>query len=196
MNKEERKRAEVAIRGFLNTLVPEEFRDEHLEMTPERFVRAFDDFYLRGYRQDPKEILKTRFRSDYDELILLKDIPFYSMCAHHLAPFSGIAHVAYIPDRPDKDGYEITGLSKLARLVECYARRLQVQERMTIQIATALEKYLKPKGVGVILKAEHLCVACRGIEKPHTETITSVMRGVFMVRSEARQELLHLIKGV
>jgi GTP cyclohydrolase I len=181
--------------GLLDYLVPAEVcSDDHLADTPARVIKAFQE-YLKGYDQDPREILEKRFVADYDEIILLKDIPFYSLCAHHLAPFHGTAHVGYIPRKIDVAKYEITGLSKLARLVECYARRLQVQERLTRDIANALKVWLQPQGVAVVVEAEHMCIACRGIQKPHTKTITSVMDGVFEDEA-ARAEVLTLISGI
>ncbi len=159
----------------------------HLEKTPERWTRAFFNYYLRGYAEDPAEILDVRFSDDCDEVVLVKGISFYSLCAHHLIPFHGTAAVAYIPR-----GY-ITGLSKLARLVEVYARRLQTQEQLTREIANALQKNLNPLGVAVVIRAVHLCMTSRGVEKPGSETVTSAMLGVFREKDSARAEVLKLL---
>ncbi len=173
----------------------------HTRETPERVEKSLR-FLLSGYEIDPAWILSTRFIDpQYDEMILVKEIPFYSMCAHHMLPFFGKAAVAYVPglrkDPVSKEaiGYEITGLSKLARLVECYARRLQIQEQMTRQIASALDTELDPKGVAVVIEAEHLCMSCRGIQKVGANTVTSVMWGCFREEPEARTELLLHLRG-
>lgn len=162
---------------------------EGLQDTPRRFLNAWRE-YTAGYEANPEEILRTfeDGAQNYDEIVLVKDIPFYSHCEHHLAPFFGVAHVAYIPSG------RIVGLSKLARLVEAYARRLQVQERITTQIADAIELVLKPKATGVVLEARHFCMESRGIQRPGAMTITSAMRGAFRDKPEARAELLRLIR--
>ncbi len=163
--------------------------DEHLKKTPERFVRAFHEYYLWGYRQDPCAVLQVKFDAKYyDELVMVKDIPFYSMCAHHLVPFSGTAAVGYVPFKG-----KITGLSKLARVVEIFARRLQVQENLTKQIAETINECLQPAGVAVVIEAEHLCMSSRGINKPGTKTTTSAMLGCFRAEAEARAEFLTLL---
>lgn len=158
--------------------------------TPSRFREAWM-FHTCGYDMDPANVLKTfeDGADNYDEMIIVKGIPFYSHCEHHLAPFFGNVSIAYIPDG------KIVGLSKLPRLVEIYARRLQVQERLTTQIADALEEHLEPIGVAVIITARHLCMESRGIQKQGHETITSAMRGVFQTDFNARNEFLQLIKG-
>jgi len=157
--------------------------------TPKRFLKAWE-FYSSGYSEDPKSVLKVfeDGAEDYDEMVLVKDIPVYSHCEHHLAPFFGVAHVAYIPNG------KIVGLSKLSRLVDIYSHRLQVQERLTSQIATALWDCLEPKGSAVILECRHMCMESRGIQRQGSATITSSMKGVFMEQGKARSEMLALMK--
>lgn len=157
--------------------------------TPKRYLKAWR-FWTSGYGKDPKDILKT-FKDgadQYDEMVLVKDIPFYSQCEHHLAPFFGTASVAYIPDGC------IVGLSKLSRLVDMYARRLQVQERLTNQVAEALDEHLKPLGVAVVINARHMCMESRGVCQQGHSTTTAAMRGVFKENAETRAEFLELIK--
>ncbi|WP_369132630.1 GTP cyclohydrolase I FolE [Modestobacter sp. I12A-02662] len=158
--------------------------------TPARVARAYAETFA-GLAQDPHEVLATTFDEDHDELVLVKDIPLFSTCEHHLVPFHGLAHVGYIPGA---DG-RVTGLSKLARLVEVYARRPQVQERMTRQVADALFDALKPQGVIVVIEAEHLCMAMRGIRKPGSTTVTSAVRGIFRDSAVTRSEAMSLILG-
>ena len=161
---------------------------EGLKNTPKRVVESWDEIYS-GYNKNPKEILDATFNGEgYDGIVLLKDIEFYSTCEHHLLAFTGKAHVAYIPT--DK----IVGISKLARLVEVYAKRLQNQERITTQVADALIDHLKPLGAAVIIEASHSCMGCRGVKKNHAIMTTSAMRGVFFDKAEARAELMQLIK--
>ena len=160
-----------------------------LKGTPERIERMYKEIY-GGYAQDPKEILSKVFESDTEDLIIVKDIPFYSHCEHHMVPFFGKAHIAYIPNRTKK----VVGLSKLARLVDCFAKRLQIQERLTKQIADAIDECLQPYGLAVILEAEHMCMTMRGIRKPGSKTVTSHLRGIFKEDDKARQELMRLIK--
>lgn len=162
---------------------------EGLEETPQRFLKAWKH-WTSGYTQDPAEILKTfeDGAEGCDQLILVKDIPIYSHCEHHLAAIFGVAHIGYIPNG------RIVGLSKLARVADIFARRLQVQERLTNQIADALEEHLKPQGVAVIIQARHFCMESRGVEKMGSATITSAMRGVFRQEPEARAEFMSLIK--
>ena len=169
-------------------LCGEDTTRDGLEETPYRVIKAFEE-YSEGYREDPKLHLEKTFDVQHQDLVLVKNIRFNSMCEHHLAPFVGVAHIAYIPN--DK----ITGLSKFGRLVDGYAHRFQVQERLTQQIAQAIEDVLQPKGVAVILEAEHMCMSGRGIKKHGSSTVTSTMRGVFENDSALRNELMQLIKG-
>jgi GTP cyclohydrolase IA len=159
---------------------------EGLEKTPFRVAKAIQ-FLTQGYALDPKEILSSaKFREDYREMVIVKDIEIYSLCEHHMVPFIGKAHVAYIPDK------YITGLSKIARVVDIYARRLQVQERLTMQIKDAINDTLKPLGVAVVIEAQHLCMAMRGVQKQNSVTTTSDFVGAFE-RDKTRAEFLHLI---
>lgn len=195
MSKPTRDQAEAAVRTILEYVGEDSSRDGLVD-TPARVIRAWDEL-LGGYEIDAHEILSRRFDLDdplvnqsFDEMILSRDIPFTSFCEHHQLPFSGTAHVAYIP----KEDGKVVGLSKLARLVDAFARRLQVQERMTSQIAQALEEALDPRGVAVIVKAQHSCQALRGIKKPGW-MVTSDLRGYFREnRDGARVELLKLIE--
>ncbi len=167
-------------------LIGEDPEREGLLDTPKRVAKAMQ-FLTQGYDHDPVEILKSaKFKEDYREMVIVKDIEIYSMCEHHMIPFIGKAHVAYIPN-----GY-ITGLSKIARVVEAYARRLQVQERLTTQIKEAIDSTLNPLGVAVVIEAKHLCMAMRGIQKQNSVTTTSDFTGAFK-REETRAEFIHLI---
>ena len=164
----------------------EDVHRQGLERTPERVGEAFQ-FLTKGYHEDPEAILKSAlFEEDYRQMVVVKDIDFYSLCEHHLLPFFGKAHVAYIPNG------KITGLSKIARVVDVYARRLQVQERMTTQIKECIQKTLNPLGVMVVIEAEHLCMQMRGVQKEHAITTTSDFTGAFN-RAETREEFLKLI---
>lgn len=158
-----------------------------LLLTPGRVARMYKEIFC-GIDKDPKDEITITYREDHDEIILVRDISFYSMCEHHLIPFFGKAHVAYLP----KDGL-ITGLSKLARVVEVASKRPQLQERMTTQIARAIIEKLDPLGVAVILEAEHLCMSMRGIKKAGSKTVTSVLKGVFQTNQASRAEVLSLI---
>jgi GTP cyclohydrolase I len=180
-------RAAAAVRELL-LAVGEDPDRPGLQDTPARVARAYAETFA-GLGQDPYDVLATTFDEDHDELVLVKDIPMYSTCEHHLVPFHGVAHIGYIPGQ---DG-RVTGLSKLARLVEVYARRPQVQERMTSQIADALNDVLKPRGVLVIIEAEHLCMAMRGIRKPGATTVTSAVRGIFRDNPATRSEAMSLV---
>ncbi len=164
--------------------------DRHgLAETPMRVARMYEEIFS-GMRQDPLKVLKALTLENYDEIVLIRDIPFCSLCEHHMIPFIGKAHVAYLPS-----GGRITGLSKLARIVELEARKLQVQERMTMQVADDIMKALKPRGVMVVLAAEHLCMTIRGVKKPGTLTVTSVVRGIFRENPATRAEAMALIRG-
>jgi GTP cyclohydrolase I len=160
----------------------------HLKDTPGRVARAFEEHFLSGYKINPEVILRTEFEEKhYDDIVLVKGIPFYSLCAHHLVPFYGVGSIAYIPDG------KLTGLSKLGRVLDAYAKRLQVQERLTHEVAVCINKVLTPRGVGVVLEAEHLCMSARGLQKPGIRTVTSCMLGVFLKDPAARSELMSLI---
>ena len=161
---------------------------EGLLETPSRVVRAYQEFFV-GYKQDPEKILSKTFEEvqNYNEIILLKEIPFESHCEHHMVPIIGKANIAYIPRQ------RVVGISKLARLLEVYAKRLQTQETMTVQIADAIERYLKPKGIAVILKAFHQCITTRGVHKDGTETVTAQMRGLFKDDVQVRSDLFLMI---
>jgi GTP cyclohydrolase IA len=182
-------RAAAAVRELL-LAVGEDPDRPGLQDTPDRVARAYAEVFA-GLWQDPADVLATTFDEDHDEMVLVKDIPMYSTCEHHLVPFHGVAHIGYIPG---EDG-RVTGLSKLARLVEVYARRPQVQERMTSQIADALADVLKPRGVLVVIEAEHLCMAMRGIRKPGSSTVTSAVRGIFRDNPATRSEAMSLVLG-
>jgi GTP cyclohydrolase IA len=162
---------------------------EGLDKTPERVEKALR-YFTSGYAQDVKEVLNgAMFVEEYDEMVIVKDIDFSSMCEHHLLPFVGKCHVAYLPDR------KIVGLSKIPRLVEMFSRRLQVQERLTTQIASTLNEVLQPRGVAVVMEAIHLCMLMRGVEKQNSKAITSAMLGTFRERPETRAEFMELIKS-
>jgi GTP cyclohydrolase IA len=182
-------RIEAAVREILAAIGEDPDRPG-LQDTPARVARAYAETFA-GLAHDPADVLATTFDEGHDELVLVKDIAMYSTCEHHLVPFHGVAHVGYIP------GYDgrVTGLSKLARLVEVYARRPQVQERMTRQIADSLYEVLKPRGVIVVIEAEHLCMAMRGIRKPGATTMTSAVRGIFRENAATRSEAMGLILG-
>jgi len=178
---------EEGIRLILEGIGEDPQRDG-LQKTPERVARLYTEV-LQGMDQDAKEYFVSTFEEGHREMVLVKDIPFYSLCEHHMIPFFGLAHVAYLPGPTG----EICGLSKLARTVDVFARRLQVQERLTGQIANTLVECLKPNGVIVVIEAEHLCMSMRGIKKPGTRTITSAIRGVFELSQKSRAEALSLI---
>jgi GTP cyclohydrolase I len=162
---------------------------EGLQKTPQRFDKAFR-YLTSGYDQDPEKVLNgARFSVAYDEMVVVKDIEVYSLCEHHLLPFFGKCHVAYLPNK------QVVGLSKIARLVNVYARRLQIQERLTSQIAQSIEDKLKPQGVGVIIEARHMCMAMRGVEKQGSVAVTSAMLGKFREDKQTRDEFLSLVKS-
>jgi GTP cyclohydrolase IA len=165
----------------------EDTNREGLRRTPERFEKALR-FLTSGYRQDPEKILNgAMFSVGYDEMVVVKDIEVYSLCEHHLLPFFGRCHVAYLPNK------KVVGLSKIARLVNMYARRLQIQERLTNQIATTIQEQLRPQGVGVIIEARHLCMVMRGVEKQNSAAVTSAMLGAFRENKQTRDEFLSLV---
>jgi len=181
-------RAERAVREILLAVGEDPDRDG-LKETPARVARSYSEIFA-GMRLHPEDVLTTSFEIGHEELILVRDIEVYSTCEHHLVPFHGVAHVGYIPG---PDG-RVTGLSKLARLVDVFARRLQVQERLTSQIADALSEYLRPKGVMVVIECEHLCMSMRGVRRPGSRTITSAVRG--QLRDPAtRAEAMGLVLG-
>jgi GTP cyclohydrolase I len=185
----DRPRIERAVREILLAIGEDPDR-EGLRETPARVARAYAEQFA-GLRQSPEDVLSTVFDADHDELILVKDIEVYATCEHHLVPFFGVAHVGYVPN----DKGQITGLSKIARLVDVYARRPQVQERMTGQIADALMEVLEPRGVIAVVEAEHLCMTMRGVRKPGAKTVTSAVRGDFRDSDRTRAEALSLIFG-
>ena len=175
------------IRELLRRVGEDPERDGLLR-TPERVEKSLA-FLTRGYNQTVSGVLHNAlFDVDYDEMVIVKDIEFYSLCEHHMLPFYGKAHVAYVPKG------KVIGLSKMARLVDVFARRLQVQERLTRQISDAIEEAIAPQGVGVILEAQHLCMMMRGVEKQHSQTVTSAMLGVFKTQLQTRNEFLSLVR--
>ena len=160
---------------------------EGLQKTPERVAKAMS-FLTKGYDENPLEIIRSAtFREEYKQMVLVKDIELYSLCEHHMLPFYGKAHVAYIPNG------HITGLSKIARVVECFARRLQVQERLTVQIRDCIQEALNPMGVAVVIEASHMCMQMRGIEKQQSATTTSAFTGIFLSDHRTREEFMTLI---
>jgi GTP cyclohydrolase I len=179
-------RIEKAVREIL-LAVGEDVGREGLKETPERVARMYAEL-LAGMHEDPKEHLLSVFSENYDEIVLLRNIPFYSICEHHLMPFIGQAHVAYLPSGA------VLGISKLARIVDCFARRLQAQERLTYQIADFIMNNLKTQGVAVILEASHSCMTIRGIKKPGSVMVTSAVRGIFKRDPKTRNEVMSLIK--
>jgi GTP cyclohydrolase I len=178
---------EPLVEGLLKEIGEDPSR-EGLLRTPKRFAEAIR-FFTEGYGQDPEKILNNAlFDVDYDEMVIVKDIDFYSLCEHHLLPFFGRAHVAYIPNG------KVVGLSKIPRLVEMFAKRLQVQERLTMNVAETLETVLQPKGVAVVIESIHLCMMMRGVESPNASAITSSIRGEFERDPKTRSEFMHLIR--
>ncbi len=182
-------RIERAVHEILLAIGEDPGRDG-LRDTPARVARAYAEQFS-GLRKRPEDVLTTVFDADHDEMVLVRDIEVYSTCEHHLAPFFGFAHVGYIPNGKG----QITGLSKLARLVDVYAKRPQVQERMTSQIAEALMHVLEPRGVIVVVEAEHLCMSMRGVRKPGAKTVTSAVRGSFRDSDRTRAEAMSLLIG-
>ncbi|MCB9890076.1 MAG: GTP cyclohydrolase I FolE [Planctomycetes bacterium] len=184
-----RDEAEAAIRTLLAYAGDDPTR-EGLRETPARVIRAYDEFFA-GYGQDPAAILARTFEEveGYDEIVLVKDILLQSHCEHHMVPFLGVAHVAYLPKR------RVVGISKLARLVECFGRRLQIQEKLTVQIADTIAEVLDPLGVAVVIEAEHHCMTTRGVKKPGSKTVTSRMTGIFRDNEATRREVLAMIRS-
>jgi GTP cyclohydrolase IA len=176
--------------GEILIAIGEDPQREGLRDTPARVARAYAEQFA-GLGQQPEDVLTTVFDADHDEMVLVREIELYSTCEHHLTPFFGFAHVGYIPNEKG----QITGLSKLARLVDLYARRPQVQERMTSQIANALMAVLEPRGVIVVIEAEHLCMSMRGVRKPGAKTVTSAVRGMFLDSDRTRAEAMSLLVG-
>lgn len=181
------RKVEKAVRQLLEALGEDPDR-EGLADTPQRVARMYRELFS-GLRTDPAVHLQRVFNEDYDEMVLLRNINFFSLCEHHLLPFHGVAHVAYLPNG------RVVGLSKLARTVDAFARRPQVQERMTAQIADALMEHLVPKGAVVVVEAEHLCMKMRGVQKPNGTMVTSAVRGTFRDNAAARAEVMGLING-
>ena len=182
-------RIERAVREILLAIGEDPDRDGLLE-TPRRVARMYEDIFS-GLGDDPGEHLSVVFEADHDEMVMVKDIPVYSVCEHHLVPWFGRAHVAYIPN----DDGRITGLSKLARLIDGFSKRPQVQERLTTQVADKIESVLAPRGVLVVVEAEHLCMSMRGVRKPGTTTVTSAVRGLMRDSAAARSEAMSFIHG-
>jgi GTP cyclohydrolase I len=180
-------RIEKAVREILSAIGENPDR-EGLRKTPHRVAKMFAEVF-QGLYQDPDEVFQTSFQEKYNEMVLLKDIPMHSMCEHHLLPFTGLAHVAYIPSG------RVAGLSKLARVVDLFARRPQVQERLTEQIADFIQSRLETKGVAVVIEATHSCMTIRGVKKPGSKMVTSAMRGFFLADPRSRHEVLSLIHG-
>ncbi|MBU9723958.1 MULTISPECIES: GTP cyclohydrolase I FolE [Bacillaceae] len=188
MNNVDHKKIEQAVTMILEAIGEDPNREGLLD-TPKRVAKMYGEVF-EGLNQDPKEHFATVFGEDHEELVLVKDIPFYSMCEHHLVPFFGKAHIGYIPR-----GGKVTGLSKLARAVEAVTRRPQLQERITSTIADSIVETLEPLGVIVVVEAEHMCMTMRGVKKPGSQTVTSAVRGAFEKNAAARSEVLTLIKG-
>ncbi len=191
MNKKSKKvdteKIEKAVKNIL-LAVGEDTKREGLQRTPERVARMYEEL-LGGMNEDPTVHLSSVFTENYEEIVLLRDIPFYSICEHHLMPFIGSAHIAYLPSGM------ILGVSKLARIVDCFARRLQTQERLTSQIADLIMDRLKPQGVTVVLEASHSCMTIRGIKKPGSVMVTSALRGIFKKDPRSRNEVLSLMRN-
>jgi GTP cyclohydrolase I len=183
----DRPRIEAAVREMLAAIGEDPDRDGLLE-TPARVARMYEEIFA-GLRQSPTDLLSVTFEADHDEMVMVRDIALTSICEHHLVPFVGKAHVAYIPNQ---DG-RITGLSKVARLVDAYAQRPQVQERLTTQVADEMERTLEPKGVLVVIEAEHLCMSMRGVKKPGSTTVTSAVRGLFRDSVATRAEAMRFL---
>jgi GTP cyclohydrolase IA len=187
MSKVDRTQIEEAVRLIIKAIGEDPNREGLLD-TPKRVAKMYEEVFS-GINEDPRQHFETIFSEDHEELVLVKDIPFYSMCEHHLVPFFGKAHLAYIP----RNG-RVTGLSKLARAVEAVAKRPQLQERITSTIADSMMEKLEPHGVMIVVEAEHMCMTMRGVKKPGSKTVTTAVRGVFANDAVARSEVLSLIK--
>jgi len=181
-------RIEKAVADILRAF-GEDINREGIKQTPRRVASMYAEL-LAGETDDPKKYIKSVFQEKCDEIVLLRDIPFYSICEHHLMPFIGKAHIAYLPQD------SVVGVSKLARVVDCFARRLQVQERLTSQIADFLTEHLKPQGVAVVIEASHSCMTIRGIKKPGSTMVTSALRGIFKKDPRSRSEVLSLMYNI
>lgn len=182
-------RIKEAVRQILEAIGEDPSRPD-LRETPDRVARMYQEIF-DGLGRDPADEIDVVFDSKYDELIMIRDIPLYSMCEHHLLPWLGKAHVAYVPNKKG----QITGLSKIARVVDVAARRPQLQERLTMEIADAIESKLEPRGVFVVIEADHLCMTMRGVQKPGSQTVTSAVRGVFRENIATREEAMRLMRG-
>ena len=184
----DKERIKAAVREILEAIGEDPGR-EGLKETPDRVARMYEEIFS-GMNQDPRDVIRVFSENGHEEIIMVKDIPLYSICEHHLLPFIGVAHVAYIPNKG-----RIVGLSKLARVVEISARRLQLQERLTSEIADVIMDAVKPLGVAVIVEAEHLCMTMRGVRKPGSKTVTSALRGIVRTQAKTRAEVMSLIQG-
>lgn len=184
----DRAKIEAAVRMILEAIGEDPDR-EGLRETPARVARMYEEVFA-GLNQEPEEYFSVIFSEEHEELVLVKDIPFYSMCEHHLVPFYGVAHVGYIPK-----GGRVVGLSKLARAVEAVAKRPQLQERITSHVADSIVRTLQPHGVVVVIEAEHMCMTMRGVKKPGSKTVTSAVRGIFATDPAARSEVFQLIRS-
>lgn len=180
-------RVQDAVRELIQA-IGEDPEREGLKETPRRIAEMYAEIFA-GMHADPAELLQVQFEERYDEMVILRDIPFYSICEHHFMPFHGVAHVGYIPNG------RVVGISKIARVVDLFAKRPQLQERLTSQVADCIYEVLEPDGVAVVVEAEHLCMTMRGIKKPGSRMVTSAMRGNFKSRSVTRSEFLALVQG-
>ncbi len=183
----DQERVQAAVRELI-AAIGEDVTREGLRHTPRRIAEMYDEIFA-GLYADPKQLLAVTFEEGHDEMVILKDIPFYSLCEHHFMPFHGVAHVGYIPEG------SVVGISKIARVVELFAKRPQLQERLTCQIADCIMEALEPDGVAVVIEAEHLCMTMRGVKKPGSKLVTSAMRGHFKKRAVTRSEFLALVQG-
>jgi GTP cyclohydrolase IA len=185
MSLEGKDKREEAIRMLLSTIPNEDMNREGLVGTPDRVARMYNEIFS-GYEKNVEDLFKAKFDTDNDQMVIVKDIDYWSHCEHHMVPFFGKVHIAYIP------GKKVLGLSKFGRLVEVFARRLQIQEQMTFQIADAIQKYLEPAGLMVVVEGMHMCMVMRGVKKANSTTITSYVKGAFQENAETRNEALTL----